>query len=123
MSGGELGRLYRDGEIIVRQGEVGDRMFVVQQGQVQVLLERDGREIPLRVLGEGEFIGEMSIFEQEVRSATVRAQGEARLLTVDRKGFLKRIHEDPSLAYRVVQTLSRRVRQLSDEVARLQIQA
>jgi hypothetical protein len=38
---------------------------------------------------------------------------------VDRVGFLRRIHEDPSLAFRVVQTLSRRVRDLSDEVARL----
>jgi CRP-like cAMP-binding protein len=114
-----LGRTFEDGEVIVRQGEEGDCMYVVQEGQVQVYLEKEGRELPLRVLGKGEFIGEMSIFEREVRSASVRAVGGARLLTVDRVGFLRRIHEDPSLAFRVVQTLSRRVRDLSDEVARL----
>lgn len=114
-----LGRTFEDGEVIVRQGEEGDSMYVVQEGQVEVYLEKEGRELPLRVLGKGEFIGEMSIFEREVRSASVRAVGKARLLTVDRVGFLRRIHEDPSLAFRVVQTLSRRVRDLSDEVARL----
>ena len=49
----------------------------------------------------------------------MRALGEVRVLTVDKKNFLKRIHEDPSLAFRVVQTMSRRVRELSDELARL----
>ncbi len=119
MSGDGLGRTFENGEVIVRQGEEGDCMYVVQEGQVEVYLEKEGRELPLRVLGKGEFIGEMSIFEREVRSASVRAVGSARLLTVDRVGFLRRIHEDPSLAFRVVQTLSRRVRDLSDEVARL----
>jgi CRP-like cAMP-binding protein len=70
------------------------------------------------VAQEGELIGEMAIFERHVRSATVRALGEVRVLTVDKKNFLKRIHEDPSLAFRVVQTMSQRVRELSDELAR-----
>lgn len=119
MTKGTLGKLYENGDVIVRQGEAGDCMYVVQEGQVEVVVERDGKEVPLRVLGEGEFIGEMSLFEREVRSATVRALGPARLLTVDRTGFLRRIHQDPSLAFRVVETLSRRVRDLTDQVARL----
>ncbi|MHC4140815.1 MAG: Crp/Fnr family transcriptional regulator [Planctomycetota bacterium] len=118
MDKGGLGATYDDGEIIVRQGDVGDRMFVIQKGRAQVLVEKDGRETPIRVAQEGELIGEMAIFERHVRSATVRALGEVRVLTVDKKNFLKRIHEDPSLAFRVVQTMSRRVRELSDELAR-----
>jgi CRP-like cAMP-binding protein len=54
-----------------------------------------------------------------VRSATVKALGRARILTVDRKGFLRRVQEDPSLAFRVLQTMSGRIRELTDEVARL----
>jgi CRP/FNR family cyclic AMP-dependent transcriptional regulator len=123
MDHSSLGRLYEDGETIVRQGDVGQSMFVVQEGTVDVVLEKEGREILLRRLGKGEFIGEMGIFDRERRSATVRAQGSARLLTVDSKTFLRRIHEDPSLAFRVVETLSRRVRELSEEVARLRIDA
>jgi CRP/FNR family cyclic AMP-dependent transcriptional regulator len=114
-----LGATYHDGEIIVRQGDAADRMFVIQKGQAQILVEKDGKETPIRSAGEGELIGEMAIFERDVRSATVRALGEVRVLTVDKKNFLRRIHEDPSLAFRVVQTMSRRIRELSDELARL----
>ena len=116
---GALGKVYQDGEVIVRQGEVGDCMYVIQEGQVEVVLEKDGEEVRLAVRGEGEFFGEMAIFEREVRMATVRALGQARVLTIDKKNFLRRIHKDPSLAYRIVQTMSRRIRELSAEVAQL----
>jgi CRP-like cAMP-binding protein len=117
---GELGKIYQDGEVIVRQGEVGDCMYVVQEGKVEVVLETEGREIRLAELGEGELIGEMAIFDREVRMATVRAFGKARVLTVDERNFLRRVHEDPSLAYRLVRTMSQRIRELTTEVARLQ---
>jgi CRP-like cAMP-binding protein len=117
---GALGKVYQEGEVIVRQGEVGDCMYVIQEGQVEVVLEKDSGEVRLAVRGEGEFFGEMAIFEREVRMATVRALGQARVLTIDKKNFLRRIHEDPSLAYRIVQTMSRRIRELSAEVAQLE---
>ena len=119
MSTSSLGKIYENGEVIVRQGEVGDCMFVIQEGQAQVLMEKEGQEKLLRVAGEGELIGEMAIFEKEVRSATVRALGRARVLTIDKKNFLRRISEDPSIAFHIVETMSRRVRELSDKVARL----
>ena len=116
---GALGKVYQDGEVIVRQEEVGDCMYVIQEGQVEVVLEKGGKEVRLAVRGEGKFVGEMAIFEREVRMATVRALGQARVLTIDKKNFLRRIHKDPSLAYRIVQTMSRRIRKLSAEVAQL----
>ena len=119
MGKGDLGKSYGEGEVITRQGDVGDCMYVIQQGRVQVLVEKDGVETPLRVANAGEFLGEMAIFDHEERSATLRALGEARLLTIDKKNFLKRIHKDPSLAFRLVQTMSKRVRDLSDQVATL----
>jgi CRP-like cAMP-binding protein len=118
MEPGTLGKIFRDGEIIVRQGEVGDCMFVIQEGQVEVIAERDGSEVPLAIRKEGDFFGEMAIFERDVRSATVRALGEVRVLTVDKKNFLRRIHEDPSLAFRLVEAMSSRIRELSEEMAR-----
>jgi CRP-like cAMP-binding protein len=119
MGEGTLGKTYRDGEIIARQGEVGGCMFVIQEGQVDVVVEEDGVETLLRTAEIGEFIGEMAIFDREVRSATLRAAGEARLLTIDKKNFLKRINKDPSLAFRLVQSMSSRVRDLSAEISRL----
>ncbi len=119
MDTGALGKVYQDGEVIFRQGDVGDCMYVIQEGQVEIIAGQDGKEVRLAVRGEGEFFGEMAIFEHELRSATVRALGTVRVLTVDERNFLRRIHEDPSLAYRVVQTMSRRIRELSTEVVRL----
>ena len=96
-------------------------MFVIQEGQVEVLIEgEEEQEIRLGVRQEGEFFGEMAIFDRDVRSATVRALGEARVLTVDKKNFMRRVHEDPSLAFRLVETMSHRIRELGEEVARLQ---
>lgn len=119
MDTGALGKVYKNGEIIVRQGEMGDCMYVIQAGQVEVFQEKDDKEVRLAVLGDGEFFGEMALFEREARSASVRALGEVRVLTVDKKTFLRRIHEDPSLAFRVVQKMSQRIRQLNAEVFRL----
>ncbi len=119
MSLGSLGRIYQDGETIVRQGELGDCMYVVQDGHVEVIIDSEDQQVQLNVLGKGEFFGEMAVFDHEIRSATVRAVGPARILTIDHKNFLQRIHEDPSLGYRLMQVMSERVRRLSGEVAQL----
>lgn len=119
METGGLGKVYRDGEVILRRGDVGDCMYVIQAGKVEVLQETEGTEVRLIVLGEGDVFGEMALFGSEVRSATVRAMGEARVLTVDKRTFLKRVHQDPSLVFRILQHMSGRIRALSDEVARL----
>lgn len=119
MSIRSLGKIYQDGEIIVRQGEPGDCMYVVQDGFVEIIFESDDRDVELNVLGKDDFFGEMAIFNQEVRTATVRARGEARILTVNHENLLKCIHEDPSLAYRLMQVMSERIDRLSEAVADL----
>ena len=119
MDKGALGKMYQDGEIIIRQGEVGNCMYVIQEGKVDVLIESDGKEVRIAVREQGDFIGEMAIFERDVRSATVRAVGPARVLTIDKKNFLRRISEDPSLAFRMVESMSHRIRELSNENAQL----
>ncbi len=94
-------------------------MFVIQSGKVEVIKENGGQEVLLAELGEGDFFGAMALFEQDVRSATVRPLGEVRVLTVDKKVFLRKTHEDPSLAFRILQKMSGRIRELNDELARL----
>lgn len=119
MAKGDLGRLFAGGEVLFREGERGDHMYVIQSGTVEVFTTRNGTEIRLATLGEGDIIGEMAIFGKEPRSATVRAVGEVRALTVDKRNLLRRISEDPSMAFRVIRTLTDRVRELNDEIVRL----
>ena len=116
---GSLGKLYRDGEDIIREGELGDCMYAIQEGKADVFVRRDGEEVLLRTAAQGEIVGEMAILQRVVRSATVRARGDVRALTVDKKNFLARINEDPSIAFRVLEQMSHRIRELSEEVARL----
>jgi CRP-like cAMP-binding protein len=119
MDEGVLGREYRDEEVIRRQGESGDRMYVVQSGRAQVLREAGNSQVIVGELGKGDVFGEMSIFDRQPRSATVRAMGSARVLTLDKRAFLKRVHEDPTLAFTILQNMSQRLRALDEEVSRL----
>lgn len=119
MKTSELGKTFKDGEVIVRQGDAGNYMYEILDGQVEVLQEKGGKEVRLAVLGKGDFFGEMAIFDREVRSATVRAEGLVRVLTVDKKILLRRISEDPSLALRILERMSRRIREMDNEIVRL----
>ena len=115
----ELGRHYRDGENLLRQGDKGDFMLVIQSGKVHVIVERESGEVLIRTAGPGEIVGEMALFERSVRSATVRACGDVHSLRVDKKTFLRRVHADPSFAFHIAEAMSRRIRDLTTEVARL----
>ena len=94
-------------------------MYVIQSGQVEIVQIEVGKEVHLAELGEGDFFGEMALFEREVRSTSVRAKGEVRVLTVDKKTLLGRIQEDPSLAFRILQKMSSRIRQLDTQLSRM----
>ncbi len=120
MKMGELGKVYKDGELVIREGEKGDCMFVIQSGKVEIFCDSHKGEIHLRTAGPNEFFGEMALVENAVRSASVRAVGETRILHVDKRTFMRRVHEDPSLAYRIMESLCHEIRRLASEVSRLE---
>jgi small-conductance mechanosensitive channel/CRP-like cAMP-binding protein len=102
-------RLYADQEVIIRQGEPGDELFIVEQGEVAVSVERPG-EPPLEVarLGPRSFFGEMALLTGEPRSATVRAVKECELLVVGKSAFAQVIDAAPDLAERISETIALR---------------
>lgn len=116
MKSGKLGQLYRDGEIIIKQGEPGNCLYVIQEGRVEVISENNGVEVKVAELGETEFFGEMGLFEKDVRSCTVRALGDAKVLTIDKKNFYKSIHQDSTLAYRLLEKMSNRLREANKKI-------
>jgi len=114
-----FGRLYTNGEDIIKQGTVGDCLYVIQEGRVEVIDETNGKEIKVAELGDKEFFGEMGLFEKDVRSCTVRAVGDTKVLTIDRQNFMATIQKDPSLAFRLLESMSRRLRQTTRELGAL----
>lgn len=117
---GALGKSFPAGAIIFRQGEPAECMYIIRSGKVEVFREVEGREeVALGTLGPEDILGEMGLVEKSTRIASARALTEVRVMSIDRKMFLRKVHEDPSLAFRVIQKMSRRIRDLNDEVARL----
>lgn len=114
-----LGKVYAEGEYIIREGEVGDCMYVIQSGDVEVVQRRGHEEFCLAVLSAGDFFGEMALFEREVRSASVRAITEVWVLTLEKRAFLRRVHQDPSFAFRILEKMSARIRGLNERLVRL----
>ena len=78
---------YETGETIVRQGEIGDRFYVVAKGKVEVVREEGGRSTVLSTLGEGEYFGELALLKDLARTATVRALEPTDVLAIGRGDF------------------------------------
>jgi CRP-like cAMP-binding protein len=113
---GSLGKDYKDGDNIFEENSIGREMYIILTGKVKVIKERDGVETTLATLEEGEFFGEMSLFDNNPRSATVKALGNIKLLEINQKNFLKKISRDPSLAFRMLEKMSQRIRKTDDKI-------
>lgn len=109
-----LGKMYRDGEVICRQGELADCMYVIQEGQVEILRRRKEKEFCLAVLEGGDFFGEAALLDQQTRLATARAIGDACVLSIEKRTFFERIHEDASFAMKIIRKMSHRIHALEE---------
>lgn len=97
-------------EFVFREGELGTEMYVLQEGQVEILKQFKGEERRLTVLSQGDFFGEMSILEDKPRTASARALGEVRLLPINGSTFDSMLKKNPEIAVRMMRKLSRRLR-------------
>ncbi|MBF0611176.1 MAG: GGDEF domain-containing protein [Magnetococcales bacterium] len=114
----ELGKTYQPGEFIFRQGDVANSLFVVQKGEVEILLETTEREQILDLMGEGDIFGEIALFAEKARFTSARAKNEARVLRVDEKTFISKLHQDPSVAFRLIKRMAQRLYELDHQMMR-----
>jgi len=113
---GTLGRVYADGERVVRQGEPADDFFLVQDGQVELVWEAGDAVVRLDLLAPGDVFGQQTLFRRGTQTATARAVGGCRVLTLSRETFLRSIHEDPSLAFQMLKCLTSQIDRLHEAV-------
>lgn len=95
----------RSGAVIVEQGSIGDRFFVLAEGLAHVHV--DGQRV--NSISAGSFFGEMALIEREVRSATVTAELPCRLLVIDERDF-PAVRAIPSVSDKVMRAMSERLR-------------
>ena len=113
-------RSYPKGSVILFEDDPGDALYLVVSGQVKVvLIGEDGREVILSVLGEGSFFGEMSLLDDEPRSAHVIAMEDSVVLTLRRDDFRARLRSSPEVAIALLKELSRRLRRADDQIGSL----
>ena len=92
-------RPLRRGQVICREGDPGEEMFVVRTGSCVISKLVTGRvEQVLARIGPGDFFGEMSLFDRSPRSATVQADSDATLLALDREGLRRMTEVSPRAA-------------------------
>jgi CRP-like cAMP-binding protein len=100
----------------MRQGEAGNTMYVVVQGEVGVVV--DGKEVA--VLGEGEHFGEIALVDNQPRSASVVARGFGMLLAIDRDALREFCMMEPALGnmmlWKLLATLSERLRRANAQL-------
>ena len=113
----KLGKRHRygKGDVIVREGARDGRLFVIISGEVAVVkdLEKPS-QVFLRRMGPGTYFGEMALIDDYVRTASVVAQGDTELLSLDQWNFRDEIKKYPSVAIELLQTLSRRIRAIEN---------
>lgn len=109
---------YSRKSIVFHEGDHGDTLYIIKGGRVKIAkVAIDGREKTLTILQPGDFFGEMAIFDNMPRSATAEAiDSDVRLFGLNKKDFERLIHEYPSIALRIMKDLTRRIRQINQQV-------
>lgn len=111
---------YPRGSVILFEDDPGDSLFVVREGRVKVvLIAEDGREVILGILGVGEHFGELSLIDDQPRSAHVVAMEDSSLLVLRREDFRRRVEQNPAVAWALLMELSRRLRRADDKIGSL----
>jgi CRP/FNR family cyclic AMP-dependent transcriptional regulator len=107
-------QLYPAGTNIFKQGEQGNMMFVIVSGHVHVVHSTKDREQVLAQRGPGDFVGEMAIIESAPRSATLLTRSEVRVLAIEGEIFKGILRERPDVSLAVLQSISRRLREMNE---------
>jgi flavin-dependent dehydrogenase len=112
----KLGKYYKQGETIITQGDMGDCMYVILEGSVDVFRKDNGFENNIASLHKSDFFGEMALFENDVRSATIKSSSDnTRILTIDKNILMYRIKAEPSMILRIIENMSNRLVNIANQ--------
>ncbi len=112
-----LGTAYPDGHLVFEEGKLCDALYIVQTGKVRVYTTlSSGHEVELGLVGPGEVFGITSLFDNRPRSASAITVGDSSILKLEREKLLNAIHNDPTLVFYIVKSMSIRSRALKERI-------
>jgi CRP/FNR family transcriptional regulator, cyclic AMP receptor protein len=113
-------RSLRRGTVLFNEGDPGDELYIVSSGKIKVGRESpDGRENLLSVIGPGEIIGELTLFDPGARSTTATAVSQTELLSLKHEDLMAWLRERPQAAMNLLKALAQRLRRTNDIVGDL----
>jgi CRP-like cAMP-binding protein len=116
-------RSFRGGEVVFREGDDSDTCYIVRSGHARAVSEHgDGRQITLATFGPGDFFGELAMFDDERRSATVEAVDALDVLGIPGVDMRALLSRHPEIAVKLVISLGRRLRAANERLARQSFQ-
>jgi CRP-like cAMP-binding protein len=110
---------YAAGDVIFQQGELGTEMFIIQEGEVNIVKHINGESHTLSHLEKGDFFGEMAVLESVPRTADAVAATEVRALAINGARFDEMLHKNPEVAVRIIRKYSKRLREANTLLERL----
>lgn len=117
---GVVKRRYRRGELVVEQGKKSNALFILLNGRARVLTSDErGREVILAVLEAGDYVGEMSLIDNQPHSASVRCEIQCDMLILGRPEFARCLPENSSLSYAIMRGLVTRLRSADRQIESL----
>lgn len=113
-------RSYPANSILINEGDDTDSLYVVLEGEVKVYAsDTAGKEVILNILGPGEYFGELALVDSEPRSASVKTMQATKVMVIAKHDFKKVLAEHPDIAFNMIQSLARQVRELTNNVKSL----
>ena len=120
ISGAVIKRRFKRGEALVEQGQKSNALFILLTGRARVVTsDSRGREVILATLDQGDYLGEMSIIDNEPHSATVRAEVQTDVLMLGRAEFARCLTENASMSLVVMRGLVKRLRHADRKIESL----
>jgi len=109
---------YAEGDVIFKQGDEGSSLFVIDEGAVEISYGEGRGRVVLATLFNGQYFGELSLFDGAPRSATATATKQSRLIRLDRDDLVDFVNKNPSAALRIIAEMSERLRQTNELMSR-----
>ncbi len=115
----KFGKTFKKGEVVCKEGDIGDEMFIIQSGKVAITKMSRDVETTLAVLTDGEFFGEMAIIDNQPRSATAKAVEDSNVIVLSSDIFESQISTNPKLIMRILRKMSNRLREADRKIKTL----
>src|SRR5689334_10432372 len=116
-------RRFDSGEVVFREGDESNTCYVVRTGKARAVREHtDGRSITLANFGPGDIFGELAMFDDERRSATVETLEETEAIAILGGDMRRLLSEHPAIAIKLLASLGRRLRETNERLARQSFQ-